>query len=158
MEFTESAETEDFKLKVCLPYFKDIFIDLVGRSDNKQKGINKITFVEYTLLPGLLAERFFHVLDVDKDEYLSQKEFLTGLLRLYCSKFNQKINLVFEIYDFDGDGLISKKDILTLLTSMPTVRLSTNKAGEANPLVKEGKYTQEGGGAMHFEERVSSLE
>jgi hypothetical protein len=46
-----------------LPYFKDIYIDLVGRSDNKQKGINKITFVEYTLLPGLLAERFFAVLD-----------------------------------------------------------------------------------------------
>jgi hypothetical protein len=107
LEFTESAETEDFKLKVCLPYFKDIYTDLVGRSDNKQKGINKISFVEYTLLPGLLAERFFHVLDVDKDEYLSQKEFLTGLLRLYCSKFNQKINLVFEIYDFDADGLIS---------------------------------------------------
>lgn len=107
LEFTESAETEDFKLKVCLPYFKDIYTDLVGRSDNKQKGINKISFVEYTLLPGLLAERFFSVLDVDKDEYLSQKEFLTGLLRLYCSKFNQKINLVFEIYDFDADGLIS---------------------------------------------------
>jgi Ca2+-binding EF-hand superfamily protein len=62
-------------------------------------------------------------------------------LRLYCSKFNQKINLVFEIYDFDGDGLISKKDILTMLTSMPTVRLSTNANGTDNPLVKEGKYT-----------------
>jgi len=100
-----------------------------------------------------LAERFFHVLDVDKDEYLSQKEFLTGLLRLYCSKFNQKINFVFEIYDFDGDGQISKKDILTLLTSMPSVRMTGEVA-----LRSEGKYTQEGGGAVHFEERVDSLE
>jgi Ca2+-binding EF-hand superfamily protein len=49
--------------------------------------------------------------------------------------------LVFEIYDFDGNGLISKKDILTMLTSMPTVRLSTNANGTDNPLVKEGKYT-----------------
>jgi hypothetical protein len=71
LEFTESAETEDFKLKVCLPYFKDIYADLVCRSDNKNKGINRISFIEYTQLPGLLAERFFHVLDVDKDEYLS---------------------------------------------------------------------------------------
>jgi len=48
LEFTESAETEDFKLKVCLPYFKDIYTDLVGRSDQKTKGINKISFIEYT--------------------------------------------------------------------------------------------------------------
>ena len=138
---------------MCLPYFKDIYTDLVGRSDNKSKGINKISFIEYTQLPGLLAERMFHVLDVDQDEYLSQKEFLTGLLRLYCSKFNQKINFVFEIYDFDGDGMISQKDILTLLTSMPSVRMT----GETN-IRSEGKYTQEGGGAAEFEERVSSLE
>ena len=124
MEYPESAETEDFKLKVCLPYFKDIFSDLVCRSDNKSKGINRISFIEYTQLPGLLAERFFAVLDVDKDEYLSQKEFLMGLLRLYCSKFNQKVEFIFDIYDFDGDKMISKKDILTLLTSMPTVHIS----------------------------------
>ena len=83
------------------------------------------------------------MLDIDKDEYLSQKEFLTGLLRLYCSKFNQKINFVFEIYDFDGDGMISKKDILTLLTSMPTVH---KVAHGQTALRSEGKYTQEGGG------------
>ena len=67
---------------------------------------------------------------------------------------------MFEIYDFDSDGFISKQDILTLLTSMPTVRLMGPQiAGvETNPLVKEGKYTQEGGGAMVFEERVNSLE
>jgi Ca2+-binding EF-hand superfamily protein len=106
-----------------LPYFKDIYCDLVTRSDDKHKGINKVTFVEYTQLPGLLAERLFSVWDVDKDDYLSQKEMLAGLLRLFCSTFNQKIGLVYQCYDFDGDGMISKKDILTLLTSMPTVHV-----------------------------------
>jgi Ca2+-binding EF-hand superfamily protein len=76
-------------------------------------------------------------------------------LRLYCSKFNAKINFIFDIYDFDGDQMISKKDILTLLTSMPTVHITA--PGKA-PLRSEGKYTQEGGGQELFEERVESLQ
>ena len=47
LEFTESTQTEDFKLKVCLPYFRDIFKDLCSRSDDKNKGINRISFCDY---------------------------------------------------------------------------------------------------------------
>ena len=84
-------QTQDFKMKVCLPYFKDIYKDLASRSDDKKKGINKLIMLEYSQLPGLLGERFFHVLDTDRDGYLSQKEFLYGLLGFYCSTFDQKI-------------------------------------------------------------------
>ena len=34
---------EDFKKNVAIPYFKDIYKDLVQQSDNKQKGINKLS-------------------------------------------------------------------------------------------------------------------
>jgi hypothetical protein len=50
-------------MKVCLPYFKDIYKDLSSRSDDKVKGINKITLLDYFGLPGVLAERIFAVLD-----------------------------------------------------------------------------------------------
>ena len=111
-------------MKVCIPYFKDIYKDLCSRSDDKNKGINKISMLDYCQLPGLLAERLFSVLDTDGDNYLNSKEFLTGLLRFYCSTFDQKIQLVFEIYDFDKDGYITKTDICTLITCMPVVRRS----------------------------------
>ena len=88
LAFSEPTQTDDFKMKVCLPYFKDIYKDLCSRSDDKSKGINKISFLDYCQLPGLLAERLFTVFDVDKDNYLSSKEFLTGLLRIYCSQFD----------------------------------------------------------------------
>ena len=58
------------------------------RSDDKNKGINKISMLDYCQLPGLLAERLFSVLDTDGDAYLNSKEFLTGLLRFYCSTFD----------------------------------------------------------------------
>ena len=88
LAFTDPTQTFDFKMKVCLPYFKDIYKDLASRSDDKNKGINKISMLDYCQLPGVLNERFFHVLDMDKDGYLNQKEFLYGLLGFYCSTFD----------------------------------------------------------------------
>ena len=35
LAFSEHTLTEDFKMKVCLPYFKDIYKDLCSRSDDK---------------------------------------------------------------------------------------------------------------------------
>ena len=36
---------EEFKKNVAIPYFKDIFKDLVQWSDNKTKGINKVSIL-----------------------------------------------------------------------------------------------------------------
>ena len=58
-------------MKVCLPYFKDIYKDLSSSSDDKQKGINKLTLLDYFGLPGALTERIFVVLDQDKNGYLN---------------------------------------------------------------------------------------
>ena len=57
--------------------------------------------------------------DSDKDDYLNAREFITGLLRIYCSTLEQKARFIFEIYDFDNDGLISRDDISSILSYMP---------------------------------------
>lgn len=117
--FTEPYQSDEFRNKVCVPYFKDIFKDLQERSDNKSKGINKISIINYCQLPGLIAERLFFIMDRDKNNYLSQDEFLSGFLCFYCSDFDEKIKLIFEIYDFDNDGLINQNDIITIISCMP---------------------------------------
>lgn len=150
LEFSEPTQSEDFKTKVCLPYFKDIYKDLSSRSDDKNKGINKLTLLDYFGLPGVLTERIFTVLDKDHNGYLNQKEFLTGLICFYCSSFDEKIRFVFEIYDFDADGLVTKSDIMTLINCMPVVKTAK--------LMGEGKFTQEGGGVQNFEDRVQALQ
>jgi Ca2+-binding EF-hand superfamily protein len=40
-------------------------------------------------------------MDLNNDGYVDYREFLTGLLRIYCSTFEQRTKFVFEIYDFD---------------------------------------------------------
>ena len=71
LEFKDPTHTEEFKIKVCLPYFKDIYKDLASRSDSKSKGVNKISFLDYCQLPGVISERFFDILDFDRDTYLN---------------------------------------------------------------------------------------
>jgi hypothetical protein len=71
LEMVDSHTSEDFKTKICLPYFKDIFKDLQSRSDKPDRGVNKISLLDYAQLPGVLGERFFTVMDGDKDGYLN---------------------------------------------------------------------------------------
>lgn len=92
-------------------------------------------------------------MDADDNGYLDQREFLTGLFRLYCSSFDEKSEFIFEIYDFDGDGFISKNDISTILASLPVIN---QNMGSVSPSA-EGKFTQEGGGLDNFEQRVETL-
>ena len=98
--------------------------------------------INYCQLPGLIAERLFTVLDSDANGYLSQKEFLAGMLLFYCSTFDEKQKLVFDIYDFDNDGLIKQDDVVTIMSSLP-VNQTVNVRGE-------GKFTREGAGAQNF--------
>jgi len=70
IQFQEIQSNQDFKVKICLPYFKDIYKDLQERSDNPEKGINKISLLDYSQLPGVLGDRFFTVLDTDANGYV----------------------------------------------------------------------------------------
>lgn len=88
---------EDFKKNVAIPYFKDIFKDLVAQSDDKAKGINKVTFLTYTNLPGMIGDRFFAVLDLSKTEYIDLREFVHGFFKVYYSNLETKMKLTFDV-------------------------------------------------------------
>lgn len=122
-----------------MPYFREIHNDLALRSDRKQKGVNRITFIDYTRLPCLIAERLFAVFDVSNTSYISQTEFINGMMQLYSGTFADKIRLVFMIYDFDKDQKIATDDVIPIITSMPV-----QGSIRVHP---EGKFTSEGGGA-----------
>lgn len=50
-------------------------------------------------------------MDQDRNNYVKLDEFVKGFTRLYCSDYDEKINFVFEMYDFDNDGKITEADI-----------------------------------------------
>jgi len=110
---------EEFKKNVAIPYFKDIFKDLVAQSDDKNKGVNKVTFLTYTNLPGIIGERFFAVLDLSKNDYIDLREFVHGFFKVYYSNLETKLKLSFDMYDFDRDGTITKEDVRLILSHVP---------------------------------------
>jgi Ca2+-binding EF-hand superfamily protein len=48
-------------------------------------------------LPGIIAERFFTVLDLNGDGYIDLKEFVHGLFKIYYSNVETKIKLAFDV-------------------------------------------------------------
>ena len=100
-------------------YLAQIWRDLAKRSNEKKKGINKISFSKYYELPGLINERLFQVFDRDKNGYLDGKEFINGMIILFTESFSTLTKFIFNFYDFDQDGLITREDVRVVLSYVP---------------------------------------
>jgi Ca2+-binding EF-hand superfamily protein len=99
----------------------------------------------------MIGERLFDVFDINKDGYLDITEFILSMFKLYSTDFNVKMKFVFDMYDFDKDGVISKDDVVLVLSHVP---LERNKNGGV--IVKEGKVTQSGGCVEDYADRAAT--
>jgi len=94
-------------------------------------------------MPGIIAERVFTLFDKNKDGYSGKEEFIAAACRLLSQKFEDNIKAVFEVYDFDDDGIISREDIRVLLSYVPLTETLADKKSQGR---KEGTFTKSGGG------------
>ena len=105
------------------------------------------------LLPGLIGERIFNLFDSNKDGFLGRKDFQEGLCRLFECTFEENIRLIYDLFDFDSDGKISKEDIRILLSHVPLAQLvDLTKSNEK----KESLQTKEETGTYLFLYRLES--
>ena len=79
----------------------------------------KIVFFDYLKLPMFISEKVFTVFDEDKDGFLSSKEFILGMNKLYNGSYQDTIKLIFDILDFNHDGFIEKDDAKMILSLLP---------------------------------------
>ena len=100
-------------------YLKSVWKDLLGRSDQTAKGIDKMTFLKYYELPGMISERLFSVFDTHQNGSLSKEDFVNGMITLFSGDFEKLLTLIFKFYDFNRDGTIDKEDIRRILSYIP---------------------------------------
>ena len=110
-------------------YLSAVWEDLSKRSKNPKKGIEKLTFINYYKLPGIISDRLFSVFDRDKNGFLDNSEFVLGMKTLFArgETFNSLAKFIFKIYDFDRDGIIKKENVKLILSYIPLNKRKSNK-------------------------------
>ena len=108
-------------------YLREVWVDLINRRIKNAKdllktktaqnipGITKYIFSKYYSLPGLIGDRLFRVFDSNKNGILEFSEFKRGMELLFCGDYEKTLRFIFDFYDFDGDGKISREDIRIVL-------------------------------------------
>lgn len=87
----------------------------------------------------------FNLFDIDKDGFLDAEEFQDGMTKLFAESFEDNLKLVYDLFDFDSDGKISKEDMRILLSHVPLANLldyenTQNQNTDRNPKHKSGAY------------------
>jgi Ca2+-binding EF-hand superfamily protein len=62
--------------------------------------------------PNLIYDRVFSYFDTDHNTLIGFEEFVKGIDSLHATDTQVKLRIVFNGYDIDGDGYISRKDVL----------------------------------------------
>ena len=110
-------------------YLQEVFVDLSTKLDNsKTKCLSRLTFYDYIKLPIFLSEKLFNSFaSSSQQEGLKEEEFVTGFFKLYMGTFSETTQIIFNLLDFDKDGIIKKEDVKIILSYLPLNDVSEEK-------------------------------
>ena len=119
-------------------YLINIWNELSNRYNNEYKGIGKAIFAKYYKLPGIILDRLFNAFDREKKQYLSQSDFVKNMMLLFLGNFFELTSFIFNLYDYNRDGKISKDDIRIVLSYIPanSNKCKKNKTENLNDFEK----------------------
>jgi len=101
-----------------------MFRDLAGRSPDDLQTISKETFMQVFKLPGILADRLFDAFDTKRTKVIDFDEFVLGLAKYVRGDMNDKIEMLFKLFDMDTQGYVTKNELQTVLFSLITPAIS----------------------------------
>ena len=111
-------------------YLNDIYDSLLKRIPTLEQcqsmkisvqpnGITSKIFNEYMGYQFYISKKLFNALCKNKNNILSKSEFRNGLFNLFLGDFNQTVDIIFDLYDFNKDGKIYKSDVQLILNYLP---------------------------------------
>lgn len=119
-------------------YLQEIFVDLSCKSEkSKSKILSRLTFYDYIKLPFFISEKLYNSFaSSSQQEGLTEEQFVNGFYNLYMGTFEETSKIIFNLLDFDKDGIITKEDVKIILSYLPLNDVSEKK-GENLDTVKE---------------------
>lgn len=122
----ETKHEKDF-LKAYLKKFdadevevlRKVYKELSAR--NPGPGIDKETFLQYFPLPGLWGERLFQRFDYKCLGAVDYEEFLVGIAVCCRGTKCERIHVLFQVFDLNGDGVLQKDELVAMLSNLPNL-------------------------------------
>mmetsp|Transcript_16369 Transcript_16369/g.27024 ORF Transcript_16369/g.27024 Transcript_16369/m.27024 type:complete len:714 (-) Transcript_16369:135-2276(-) len=95
---------------------ENVFDGLASRSPGRT--MDKKTFLNYVDFHGMFGERLFDAFDTKKNNLIDLEEFLTGITRFLNGSNQEKIQLLFKMFDLRSNDKITLDELRTMVYSM----------------------------------------
>eukprot|EP01083_Nonionella_stella_P294196 1000339_1 len=95
-----------------------LFRSLAKRSPGET--MDKVTFTNMFNLPGIMGDRLFTVFDKKGDGKIHWEEFVIGLASYSRGDIDEKIAMLFRMFDLNGENSVNKEELTTMLYSLMT--------------------------------------
>jgi Ca2+-binding EF-hand superfamily protein len=70
-------------------------------------------------LPGMFGDRIYNRYDKEAKGFITSKDFIYSSISFFSFNLDDKLKLVFDLFDFDNDGKVDASDIWTLMSQVP---------------------------------------
>lgn len=92
-----------------------------------------LSFEFLVILQGLWGEKLFEKFDYKHTGYINFYGFLQGIACCCKSAEDDKVHLLFSLYDMDQDGYIKKKEMITMVSGLFSSSLSLYCSSTTTP-------------------------
>ena len=146
----ETFLNRDFLENICKPYFYELFMEFSQIEEDKRLYISKMEFSKAFKLPSILNERIFKIINQENKEKVSFDSFFDNIMILYSSNLSNRIQFIFNIFDFNSDGKISKDDLYVILSAVCNSHLQDKTSSNLNFLTYIDSY-------QNLEEQINKI-
>lgn len=123
-------------------------------SDTDESGL--IEYGEFCHILGVDAspavEKMFQLFDTDRTGHIDVKEFMIGLSNFSGASKEEKLKFAFSVFDEDGNGAITKDELMKILKSNHMASSVDEVRRKADVIMKQAD--QDGNGVITFDEFV----
>jgi len=93
----------------------NVLQELAGGGKLDRVRFRDVLHTQFEMLDDILMDRVFKAFDKDNDSYISAQEWVYGVCLFLNSTLEEKIKYCFTCYDLNGDGYISREEMIHLM-------------------------------------------
>lgn len=116
-------------------YFNNIYQGVCNEGEeNHSIGMNMETFEILFNFPLLFSQKLFRLIDKEKKGFISNRQFIEAMYKLFNGPMTERIRMLFDLLDFNEDGIVNTEDIL-LITYHISLRANFNKLSKLKQMI-----------------------